>query len=314
MSARRPPGQNGMRFVDEYRDADKAQALSARIAGLCEPGRVYRLMEVCGGHTYTIYKHGLEDYLPQNITLVHGPGCPVCVIPMGRVDDAIAIAEQPDVILTSFGDMMRVPGGRGSFFDATAVGADIRMVYSPLDALKVARANPGKRVVFLGIGFETTAPATAMTVLRAKAEGIENFSVFCNHVTVVPAIKAILDSDCAAHRHRHRTDADRGCRPRTDPGVSEAVVVTCTSGSEAAPAGGGVASCGAYDGVANATTFIFASELAAGFDGSMSEATIPGLPSPVTSRNVERVPSNVVPSGTSMRRFAPLTNAAPRRK
>ena len=194
MSARRPPGQNGMRFVDEYRDADKAQALSARIAGLCEPGRVYRLMEVCGGHTYTIYKHGLEDYLPQNITLVHGPGCPVCVIPMGRVDDAIAIAEQPDVILTSFGDMMRVPGGRGSFFDATAAGADIRMVYSPLDALKVARANPGKRVVFLGIGFETTAPSTALTVLRAKAEGIENFSVFCNHVTVVPAIKAILDS------------------------------------------------------------------------------------------------------------------------
>ena len=183
-----------MRFVDEYRDADKARALSARIAGFCEPGRVYRLMEVCGGHTHTIYKHGLEDYLPENITLVHGPGCPVCVIPMGRVDDAIAIAEQPDVILASFGDMMRVPGGRGSFFDATAAGADIRMVYSPLDALKVARANPGKRVVFLGIGFETTAPSTAMTVLRAKAAGIENFSVFCNHVTVLPAIQAILDS------------------------------------------------------------------------------------------------------------------------
>src|SRR5918997_1825082 len=151
-------------------------------------------MEVCGGHTHTIYKHGLEDYLPESVTLVHGPGCPVCVIPMGRVDDAIAIAEEPDVIMTSFGDMMRVPGGRGSFFDAKAAGHDIRMVYSPLDALKVARQNPDKQVVFMAIGFETTAPSTAMTVLRAAAEGIENFSIFCNHVTIIPAIKAILDS------------------------------------------------------------------------------------------------------------------------
>src|SRR4051812_37006214 len=183
-----------MRNVDEYRDADKARALAASIASLCEPGRQYKFMEVCGGHTHTIYKHGLEDYLPETITLVHGPGCPVCVIPMGRVDDAIHIAEQPGVIMTSFGDMMRVPGGHGSFFDSMAQGADIRMVYSPLDALKVARQNPDSRVVFMAIGFETTAPSTAMTVLRAKAEGIENFSVFCNHVTIIPAIKAILDS------------------------------------------------------------------------------------------------------------------------
>ncbi|MEN3534753.1 hydrogenase formation protein HypD [Microbispora sp. ZYX-F-249] len=183
-----------MRFVDEYRDADKARALSARIASLCEPGRAYKFMEVCGGHTHTIYKHGLEDYLPDTITLVHGPGCPVCVIPMGRVDDAIHIAEQPDVIMTSFGDMMRVPGGHGSFFDSTARGADIRMVYSPLDALKIARRDPDRRVVFMAIGFETTAPSTAMTVLRAAAEGVRNFSVFCNHVTIIPAIKAILDS------------------------------------------------------------------------------------------------------------------------
>ncbi|GGO17762.1 hydrogenase formation protein HypD [Microbispora rosea subsp. aerata] len=183
-----------MRFVDEYRDADKARALSAKIASLCEPGRAYKFMEVCGGHTHTIYKHGLEDYLPETITLVHGPGCPVCVIPMGRVDDAIHIAEQPDVIMTSFGDMMRVPGGRGSFFDATAGGADIRMVYSPLDALKIARREPDRRVVFMAIGFETTAPSTAVTVLRAAAEGVRNFSVFCNHVTIIPAIKAILDS------------------------------------------------------------------------------------------------------------------------
>jgi hydrogenase expression/formation protein HypD len=183
-----------MRFVDEYRDAETAQMLAARIAALCEPGRHYTFMEVCGGHTHTIYKHGLEDYLPENVSLVHGPGCPVCVIPMGRVDDAIAIAKRPGVIMTSFGDMMRVPGGTGSFFDAKAAGADIRMVYSPLDALKIARQNPGSQVVFMAIGFETTAPSTAMTVLRAAAEEIDNFSIFCNHVTIIPAIKAILDS------------------------------------------------------------------------------------------------------------------------
>jgi len=183
-----------MRFVDEFRDAAKARALAAQIAALCEPGRHYKFMEVCGGHTHTIYKHGLEDYLPETVTLVHGPGCPVCVIPMGRVDDAIAIAEQPDVIMTTFGDMMRVPGGNRSFLDSNAAGADIRMVYSPLDSLKIARQNPDKRVVFMAIGFETTAPSTAMTVLRAAAEGLENFSIFCNHVTIIPAIKAILDS------------------------------------------------------------------------------------------------------------------------
>ena len=183
-----------MRFVDEFRDADKAHALAARITELCEPGRQYKFMEVCGGHTHTIYKHGLEDYLPEAITLVHGPGCPVCVIPMGRVDDAIHLASQPDTIMTSFGDMMRVPGSGGSFFDANAEGTHIRMVYSPLDSLKIARQNPDKRVVFMAIGFETTTPSTAMTVLRARAEGLENFSVFCNHVTIIPAIKAILDS------------------------------------------------------------------------------------------------------------------------
>jgi hydrogenase expression/formation protein HypD len=183
-----------LRFVDEYRDADKATALAARIASLCEPGRHYKFMEVCGGHTHTIYKHGLEDYLPESIQLVHGPGCPVCVIPMGRVDDAIHIAEQPDVIMTSFGDMMRVPGGKGSFFDSKAAGADIRMVYSPLDALKIAKQNPDKHVVFMAIGFETTAPSTAVTVLRAAAENVPNFSVFCNHVTIIPAMKAIMES------------------------------------------------------------------------------------------------------------------------
>ncbi len=183
-----------MRFVDEFRDADKARALASKIAGLCEPGREYKFMEVCGGHTHTIYKHGLEDYLPEAITLVHGPGCPVCVIPMGRIDDAISIARRPGVLMTSFGDMMRVPGSDGNFFDSNAEGTNIRMVYSPLDSLKIAKQNPDQQVVFMAIGFETTTPSTAMTILRAAADGIENFSVFCNHITIIPAIKAILDS------------------------------------------------------------------------------------------------------------------------
>jgi hydrogenase expression/formation protein HypD len=157
-------------------------------------GSVLKIMEVCGGHTHAIYKHGLEDLLPKSIDLVHGPGCPVCVIPMGRIDDAIALARQPDVIFTTFGDMMRVPGSSGSLLDAKAAGADVRFVYSPLDALKLARQNPDRQVVFFAIGFETTAPSTAATVLRARADGVTNFSVFCNHVTIVPAIKAILDS------------------------------------------------------------------------------------------------------------------------
>ncbi len=183
-----------MRFVDEFRDSAKAAALADRIAALCEPGREYTFMEVCGGHTHTIYKHGVEDYLPPEVNLVHGPGCPVCVIPMGRIDDAIHIARTEDVIMVSFGDLMRVPGGAGSFLEANAAGTDIRMVYSPLDALRIARAHPDRRVVFMAIGFETTAPSTAVTVLRAAAQQLDNFSVFCNHVTILPAIKAILDS------------------------------------------------------------------------------------------------------------------------
>jgi hydrogenase expression/formation protein HypD len=183
-----------MRFVDEFRDKRIAKELAVEIARLADPSRHYRFMEVCGGHTHTIYKHGIEDYLPPNITLVHGPGCPVCVIPMGRVDDAIHIAHEPGVIMTCFGDMMRVPGGNGSFLDANAAGTDIRMVYSPADALRVARQNPTRQVVFMAIGFETTAPSTALTILAATREGLGNFSVFCNHFTIVPAIKAILDS------------------------------------------------------------------------------------------------------------------------
>ena len=182
-----------MKFVDEYRDPTMATRVSADIAKLSE-GRSLKLMEVCGGHTHTIYKHGVEDVLPPNIDLVHGPGCPVCVLPMGRIDDAIAIAETDNVIFTTFGDMMRVPGSKKSLLDAKADGADVRFVYSPLDALKLARQNPDKQVVFFAIGFETTAPSTAVTLLRAQAENIQNFSIFCNHVTIIPAIKAILDS------------------------------------------------------------------------------------------------------------------------
>src|ERR1700726_3293683 len=151
-------------------------------------------MGACGGHNHTMFRHGLEAHLPEQITLVHGPGCPVCVIPMGRVDDAIAVAKAPGVVFTSFGDMMRVPGSKGNLLKAKAEGADVRFVYSPLDALRIAIDNPGREVVFFAVGFETTAPSTALTLLQARAAGITNFSVFCNHVTIVPPIKAILES------------------------------------------------------------------------------------------------------------------------
>jgi hydrogenase expression/formation protein HypD len=182
-----------VRFVDEYRDPVAARALTARITELADGG-AYKFMEVCGGHTHTIYRHGIEHVLPDTVELVHGPGCPVCVIPMGRVDDAIAVAEHPGVIFTSFGDMMRVPGGDGNLLEAKARGADVRFVYSPLDALHLAQDHPDREVVFFAVGFETTAPSTALTLLRARELGLRNFTVFCNHVTIVPPIKAILDS------------------------------------------------------------------------------------------------------------------------
>lgn len=182
-----------MRYIDEFRDPAAAKRLAAEIARLAS-GRAVKFMEVCGGHTHAIYRHGLQDLLPDGVELVHGPGCPVCIIPMGRLDDAIAIARTPDILFTTFGDMMRVPSSDGTLLDAKAAGADVRFVYSPLDALRLARENPDRPVVFLAVGFETTAPSTAATLLRARAEGIRNFTVFCNHVTIIPAIKAILDS------------------------------------------------------------------------------------------------------------------------
>jgi hydrogenase expression/formation protein HypD len=188
-----------MKYVDEYRDRAKAQILvkdiERLVAGIKRTEQhPLHIMEVCGGHTHSIFRYGIEGLLPKSIELVHGPGCPVCVLPMGRVDDCVAIAEQPGVIFTTFGDAIRVPGSRKSLLQAKADGADIRMVYSPMDALKLARTNPTHEVVFFAIGFETTMPSTALTVLQAEREGIKNFSVFCNHITIVPTIKAILDS------------------------------------------------------------------------------------------------------------------------
>jgi len=188
-----------MKFVDEYRDPAAARMAVSQIEAVAGPltaksGQHLKFMEVCGGHTHTIYKHGIENLLPESVELVHGPGCPVCVIPMGRVEDAIAVAETPGVIFTSFGDMMRVPGADGNLLEAKARGADVRMVYSPLDALRIAEANPDRQVVFFAVGFETTAPSTAVTVLKARERGVTNFSVFCNHVTIVPPLKAILES------------------------------------------------------------------------------------------------------------------------
>ena len=182
-----------MKYVDEFRNGNLARRMATEITNISK-GQKFKFMEVCGGHTHTIFKHGIEDILPENIELIHGPGCPVCVLPMGRIDDAIAIAKTEGTIFTTFGDMMRVPGSQGSLLDAKAAGADVRFIYSPLDALNIARQNPKKEVVFFAIGFETTAPSTAVTLLQAKNEDIHNFSVFCNHVTIIPTIKAILDS------------------------------------------------------------------------------------------------------------------------
>ncbi|GAA2964931.1 MULTISPECIES: hydrogenase formation protein HypD [Microbacterium] len=185
-----------MRFVDEFRDPAAARSLLGVIEAQTQRlGRTLSFMEVCGGHTHTIYRHGLEHLLPEAVQLVHGPGCPVCVIPMGRVDDAVWLAHRPGVIFTTFGDMMRVPGTEGSLLQAQAAGADVRFVYSPLDALKIAIDNPDKEVVFFAVGFETTAPSTAVTIARAAALNVTNFSIFCNHVLIEPPLRAILDAD-----------------------------------------------------------------------------------------------------------------------
>lgn len=186
-----------MKYASEFRDPKAARGLLAEIAATCDRIGATRekpvhIMEICGGHTHAIFRYGLDRLTHPGIEFIHGPGCPVCVLPMARVDECVEIAERPGVIFTTFGDAMRVPGHRKSLMQAKAEGADIRMVYSPLDALELARRNPDREVVFFGLGFETTTPSTALSIQQAAREGLRNFSVFCNHITVPEPIKALL--------------------------------------------------------------------------------------------------------------------------
>ncbi|MCA1734535.1 MAG: hydrogenase formation protein HypD, partial [Acidobacteria bacterium] len=184
-----------MRFVNEYRDAAVVSEFAAAIRKITT--RPWTLMELCGGQTHAIVKFGIDELLPPEITLVHGPGCPVCVTPLEMIDQAVQIAARPDVIFCSFGDMLRVPGSESDLFGVKAKGGDIRIVYSPMDAVELAKTNPDREVVFFAVGFETTAPANAMAVHQAKLAGIRNFSILVSHVLVPPAMSAILDSpDC----------------------------------------------------------------------------------------------------------------------
>ena len=184
-----------MKYVEDFRDAKIARGLAAEIAAAARPDRSYRLMEFCGGHTHAIFRYGVTDLLPPQVRMIHGPGCPVCVLPMGRLDMAIDLAKTRGVTLCTYGDMLRVPGSRkSSLLKARAEGADIRMVASTMDALDLARANPGKEVVFFAIGFETTTPPTAVALKQAEAAGLANFSVFCNHVLTPAAISNILEA------------------------------------------------------------------------------------------------------------------------
>ncbi|RLD08592.1 MAG: hydrogenase formation protein HypD [Chloroflexota bacterium] len=181
-----------MKYITEYRNAELVKKTISQIKNIVT--RPWTLMEICGGQTHSIIRHGLDQLLPDEIELVHGPGCPVCVTPLELIDKALAIASRPDVIFTSYGDMLRVPGSRGDLFSIRAEGGDVRVVYSPLDALTIARENPEKEVVFFAIGFETTAPANVMSVLQAQRLGLENYSILVSHVCVPPAIRAILGS------------------------------------------------------------------------------------------------------------------------
>ncbi|HYA72798.1 MAG TPA: hydrogenase formation protein HypD [Roseiarcus sp.] len=184
-----------MKYVDEYRDGKLARGIAATIAREADPARLYHFMEFCGGHTHAIARYGLEDLLPQNVRMIHGPGCPVCVLPMARVDMAIGCARDPKVTLCAYGDLMRVPGSSGaSLLKAKAEGADIRMVYSTLDAIRIAESEPNREVVFFAIGFETTTPPTALAIRAAQKKRLANFSILCNHVMTPPAIRAILES------------------------------------------------------------------------------------------------------------------------
>lgn len=187
-----------MRFVDEYRAPEQVMQLIEHLKKRApllpwSAERPLRIMEVCGGHTHAIFRFGLDQLLPDNIEFIHGPGCPVCVLPMGRIDTCIDIATLPEVIFCTFGDAMRVPGKNGSLMQAKARGADIRIVYSPMDALRIAKENPQRKVVFFGLGFETTMPATAITLQQARAQHLENFFFFCQHITLIPTLRSLLE-------------------------------------------------------------------------------------------------------------------------
>lgn len=210
-----------MKFIDEFRDGALAQHVARSIESEAHVGRDYRIMEFCGGHTHAIHRYGIQDLLPANVRMMHGPGCPVCVLPMSRIDQAIDLALQQDVILCTYGDMLRVPGsprdrGAMSLLRAKAQGADIRMVYATSDALDIARQHPQRDVVFFAIGFETTTPPTAVALQRAKAQGITNFSVLCNHVLTPAAMRAILTT----------TDPDSSGGARIDGFIGPAHVST----------------------------------------------------------------------------------------
>ena len=184
-----------MKYIDEFRSGEVAQAVARRIATEADPQRRYHFMEFCGGHTHAISRYGITDLLPENLRMIHGPGCPVCVLPIGRIDQAISLALERGVMLCTYGDVMRVPASESlSLMRAKARGADIRMVYSAADALKLAREHPGREVVFFAIGFETTTPPTALVLRQAHAEGLTNFSVLCNHVLTPAAITHLLES------------------------------------------------------------------------------------------------------------------------
>jgi hydrogenase expression/formation protein HypD len=196
-----------MKHVDEYRDGRLARSLAAAIARTADSSADYYFMEFCGGHTHAISRYGLEDLLPANVRMIHGPGCPVCVLPVGRIDAAIRLAERPDVILCTYGDLMRVPGSQGmTLLRAKAAGADIRMVYSTFDAVRIAETEPDREVVFFAIGFETTTPPTALAVRLAAKKGLANFTVFCNHLLTPAAIQNILESSDVRELGRVRVD------------------------------------------------------------------------------------------------------------
>ena len=182
-----------MKYLDEFRDPKAAKKISEEIKKITK--RPWRIMEICGGQTHTILKYNIEELLPKEICLIHGPGCPVCVTPLELIDKAIEIASRPDVIFTSFGDMLRVPGSKKDLLTVKAEGGNVKMVYSPLDAVKIAEQNPDKKIVFFAVGFETTAPANAMSVIEAKRRNLSNYSILCSHVLVPPAIEALLSSD-----------------------------------------------------------------------------------------------------------------------